>query len=183
MAGNITEVSSVAGSSVSTDEVSATSSTDSSAAPAAAAEDYVVIDKQSAIEAMAYFIAETLMSCPQAASLPPAKLQAAVLVAIQVGWQVQRIFFLLHVAHEQAVAKCHALMQPLDTCQFRPGLGSPPRSNPFSKASGLPVYSSLLMSRAVERSSEHQTFQARASVHKPGPSRKSELLPPSACRA
>ena len=85
MAGNITEVSSVAGSSVSTDEVSATSSTDSSAAPAAAAEDYVVIDKQSAIEAMAYFIAETLMSCPQAASLPPAKLQAAVLVAIQVG--------------------------------------------------------------------------------------------------
>ena len=118
MAGNITEVSSVAGSNVSTEEVSATSSTDSSAAPAAAAEDYVVIDKQSAIEAMAYFIAETLMSCPQAASLPPAKLQAAVLVAIQVGWHTQcRVHFssCMHAAHEQAMAKCHALMQPLDT--------------------------------------------------------------------
>ena len=48
------------------------------------AEDFIVVDRQCAIEAMAFFIAETLMSCPQAASLQPAKLQEAVLIAVQV---------------------------------------------------------------------------------------------------
>jgi hypothetical protein len=56
----------------------------SSFAATTSAEDFVVVDRQSAIESMAFFIAETLMSCPQAASLPPDKLQEAVLIAVQV---------------------------------------------------------------------------------------------------
>ena len=56
----------------------------SSSSAVKSAEDFIVVDRQCAIEAMAFFIAETLMSCPQAASLQPAKLQEAVLIAVQV---------------------------------------------------------------------------------------------------
>lgn len=48
-------------------------------------EDFIVVERQCAIEAMAHFIAETLMKCPQAAALPPAKLQEAILIAVQVN--------------------------------------------------------------------------------------------------
>jgi hypothetical protein len=65
-------------------------------------EDFIIIDRQSAIEAMAYYIAETLMSCPEASTMPPAKLQEAIILAVRsmkqakfkqlcaVGWHVYR---------------------------------------------------------------------------------------------
>lgn len=45
--------------------------------------DYVLIDKQSAVEAMAFFIAETLIKCPQAFQMSPVKLQEAIIITIK----------------------------------------------------------------------------------------------------
>ena len=60
-------------------------STSSSATTEEEAEDdsYVLIDRQNAIEAMAFFIAEALSKDPSAASLTPKQLQEAILVASQ----------------------------------------------------------------------------------------------------
>jgi hypothetical protein len=51
-------------------------------------EDFIIIDRQSAIEAMAYYIAETLMSCPEASTMPPAKLQEAIILAVRVRFTI-----------------------------------------------------------------------------------------------
>lgn len=48
-------------------------------------QEYVLIDRQGAVEAMAFYIAETLMKCPQAFTMSPNKLQEAIVIAIKVG--------------------------------------------------------------------------------------------------
>eukprot|EP00955_Chlamydomonas_euryale_P064354 358951-Chlamydomonas_euryale.AAC.11 len=47
-------------------------------------EGFVVIDRQAAVEAMAFYIAETLMRCPQASTMDPKQLQQGVVEAIKV---------------------------------------------------------------------------------------------------
>lgn len=47
-------------------------------------EGFVMIDRQQAIEAMAFYIAESLMRCPQAVSMNPRQLQIGIVDAIQV---------------------------------------------------------------------------------------------------
>jgi len=46
------------------------------------AEDYIVIDKEDAVEALAYYLASYLVKLPEAQAMPPKKLQEAIVTAM-----------------------------------------------------------------------------------------------------